>query len=57
MISVDDLIKWANEYAVGRSVSYPKGWVRGGDLLALAKAIESTYPTAYEFAMKSNLPE
>ena len=27
MISVNNLIKWARQEAIGRSVSYPDGWI------------------------------
>ena len=31
MISVEDLRKWADEHAIGRSPSYPRGWVSARD--------------------------
>lgn len=36
MILVKDLIEWAKQNAIGRSVSYPDGAIRSMDLLGRA---------------------
>lgn len=56
MISVADLIKWADEHAIGRSGSYPRGWITHNDLRFLAAQIEIIYPRDYYYSMQSNLP-
>lgn len=57
MISVEDLIGWARENAVGRSANYPQGWIRGDDLLALAAMTKDIEPQDYRFSMRSNMPK
>lgn len=47
MILVKDLIEWAKENAVGRSISYPDGAVRSLDLLHLASECLKAEPITY----------
>ena len=44
MITVEDLMKWANEHAIGRSPSVPKGWIDSRELFQLAREVEGVYP-------------
>ena len=44
MIKVEDLMKWANEHAIGRSPSVMKGWIKSDDLFRLAHDVENTFP-------------
>lgn len=44
MIPVSDLLKWADEHAIGRSPSYPRGWVSAKDILVLARMVEARDP-------------
>ena len=55
MISVSDLISWSTEHAIGRSTSYPKGWIRASDLMELAKAVELIHPLEFEYSLISNV--
>lgn len=54
MIPVSDLLKWADEHAVGRSASYPRGWVSAKDILALARMVEARDPLNYYYSLQSN---
>ena len=56
MISVSDLRKWADEHAIGRSPSYPRGWVSAKDLLVLARLTEAREPLNFYYTTRSNLP-
>ena len=47
MIPVSDLLKWADEHAIGRSPSYPRGWVSAKDILVLARMVEAKDPLNY----------
>ncbi len=47
MIRTDDLILWAREHAVGHSIAYVNGWVRGDDLRLLAAAVTDREPFDY----------
>lgn len=57
MISVEDLRKWADEHAIGRSVSYPRGWVSATDLLVLARLVEANDPLNFYYSTRSNMPK
>lgn len=47
MILVKDLIEWAKQNAIGRSVSYPDGAIRSMDLLRLATDCLDADPMKY----------
>lgn len=55
MISVEDLLKWADEHAIGRSPSYPRGWISAKDLLVLVRLVEAKDPLNYYYSTQSNL--
>lgn len=57
MIPVSDLIKWADEHAIGRSPSYPRGWVSAIDLLVLARLAETNDPQNFYYSTRSNMPK
>ena len=57
MISVEDLRKWADEHAIGRSSSYPRGWVSAKDILVLARMVEAKDPLNFYYSVRSNLAE
>ena len=57
MISVSDLLKWADEHAIGRSPSYPRGWISAKDLLVLVRLVEAKDPLNFYYSVRSNLPE
>ena len=48
MILVKDLIEWAKQNAVGRSVTYPDGAIRSMDLLRLATDCLDNEPMTYK---------
>ena len=48
MILVKDLIEWAKQNAIGRSVSYPDGAIRSMDLLGLAVECLKDDPMTYK---------
>lgn len=48
-ISVSDLQKWIKVTAIGRSSTYPDGWIKGEDLLEFAKQIDSKEPLNFSF--------
>ena len=48
MILVKDLIEWAKQNAIGRSVSYPDGAIRSMDLLRLATDCLEADPMNYK---------
>lgn len=48
MILVKDLIEWAKQNAIGRSVSYPDGAIRSMDLLGLAEKCLKNEPMTYK---------
>lgn len=54
MISVSDLLKWADEHAIGRSPSYPRGWVSGKDLQMLSVLVEQNEPLNFYYSLQSN---
>ena len=56
MISVQDLIKWCGEHAIGRSFTYPDGWIQASDLRLLAMQIEREEPLAFRYSLESNMP-
>lgn len=55
MIPVSDLLKWADEHAIGRSPAYPRGWVSGKDLISLGKEVEKEHPLIFYYTLQSNL--
>lgn len=57
MISVEDLRKWADEHAIGRSPSYPRGWVSAKDLLVLARLTEARDPLNFYYSTRGNMPD
>ena len=57
MIPVSDLLKWADEHAIGRSPSYPRGWVSARDLLVLARLTEAREPLDFYYSVRNNLAE
>lgn len=57
MISVEDLRKWADEHAIGRSPSYPRGWISGKDLQMLAAQVEQIDPLNFYYSTRSNMPK
>lgn len=57
MISVEDLRKWADEHAIGRSASYPRGWVSASDLLVLARLVEANDTLNFYYSTRSNMPK
>ena len=57
MIPVSDLLKWADEHAIGRSPSYPRGWISAKDLLVLVRLVEAKDPLNFYYSVRSNLPE
>ena len=48
MISVKRLMTWCEEHAVGRSPSYPKGWICSADLMELARKVNDCEPLSYD---------
>lgn len=48
MISVDNLIKWARQEAIGRSLSYPNGWIPTEALQDLVLKIQDADPLPYK---------
>lgn len=54
MISVEDLRKWADNHAIGRSTSYPRGWVSGKDLQMLSVQVEQNEPLNFYYSIRSN---
>lgn len=54
MISVSDLLKWADEHAIGRSPSYPRGWVSGKDIISLGVEVDREYPFNFYYTTQSN---
>jgi len=57
VISVEDLIKWTNDNAVGRSTSFPKGWIRHEDLRTLSIQVRENYPLDFVYSMQKNTKE
>ena len=57
MIPVSDLIKWAEEHAIGRSPSYPHGWVSGKELRMLSVQVDQNEPLNFYYSTRSNLQE
>lgn len=55
MISVSDLLLWANEHAIGRSPSYPKGWIRAEDLHTFSIQVRQNDPLNFYYSMQSNM--
>ena len=55
MISVSDLLKWADEHAIGRSPSHPGGWISAKDLLVLARMVEAKDPLNFYYSLQSNV--
>ena len=51
MIRADHLIRWVNEHAVGASITVVEGWIRGSDLMDLAKEVSDREP--FEFQPKT----
>ena len=48
MILVKDMIEWAKQNAIGRSVLYPDGAIRSMDLLELAVECLKDEPMTYK---------
>ena len=44
MLRVDILIEWANAVAIGKSNTYPDGWVSGENLQQLAETVIDEEP-------------
>ncbi len=44
MLRVDILMEWANAVAIGKSNTYPDGWVSGENLQRLAEAVIDEEP-------------
>lgn len=57
MISIEDLRKWADEHAIGRSPSYPRGWISGKDLQMLSVQVEQNEPLNFYYSTRSNMPK
>ena len=57
MISVSDLLKWADEHAIGRSPSCPRGWISGKDLQMLSVQVEKNEPLNFYYSVRNNLQE
>lgn len=57
MIPVSDLLKWADEHAIGRSPSYPRGWVSGKDLQMLSVLVEQNEPLNFYYSLQSNVAD
>lgn len=57
MISVSDLLKWADEHAIGRSPPYPKEWVSGKDLQMLSVSVEQNEPLNFYYSLQSNVAD
>lgn len=49
MIRVDDLKLWAELHAIGRSVSYPDGWISGEDIKSLGALVTMCEPEPCKF--------
>ena len=47
MIKADDLIRWVREHAVSPSLTHINGWIRGDDLLGIAKEVKKREPFDY----------
>ena len=52
MIAVRDILIWAEDHAIGKSSSYPKGWIRGDDLMQLAQAVKDKEPLGLYYRTK-----
>ena len=57
MILVKDLVQWANENAIGRSTSYPNGWISADKLMMLVEQIKHTDPMPFRYSLTNNMPE
>lgn len=57
MIPVSDLIRWADEHAIGRSPSYPRGWVYGKDLQMFSVLVEQNEPLNFFYSLQSNVAD
>lgn len=57
MIPVKDLIKWAEEHAIGRSPSVPAGWVSSEQLIMLIEQMKYVDPLPYRYSLTNNMPE
>ena len=57
MISVSDLLKWADEHAIGRSPSYPRGWISSKNIQMLFAEVEQHEPLNFYYSVRSNLAE
>lgn len=57
MIPVSDLLKWADEHAIGRSPSYPRGWVSAKDLQMLSAQVEQNEPLNFYYTLQRNTAE
>lgn len=44
MLRVDILIEWAKTVAIGKSTTYPDGWVSGENLQRLAEKVMEEEP-------------
>lgn len=47
MIKVSDLIEWAQVHAVGRSVTFPEGWISGAELRNLGELVLKDEPAQF----------
>lgn len=56
MISVTDLLFWAEKAAIGRSASQPRGWVSGDALRELADAVKEREPLNYDYRDNPDYP-
>ena len=47
MIKVSDLIEWAQVHAIGRSTSFPEGWISGAELRNLGELVLKEEPAHF----------
>ena len=52
MISVEDLIKWCEDNAIGRSSTYPQGWIEADALKDLAYIVGRYEPLSFYYSSK-----
>lgn len=49
MISVKDLRHWMEQEAIGRSTTFPDGWISGEKLSELAEKVSAKEPLNYNY--------
>lgn len=47
MIKITDLIEWAQAHAIGRSTSFPEGWISGVELKNLGELVLKDEPAPF----------